>query len=337
MNPLISYIVPVYGTEDYIVDCVKSIKKQGIESYEIILVDDGSPDASPAICDRLGEMDSCIQVIHQINQGLSAARNAGLAAARGEWILFVDSDDTLVRGSVKKVLEKAEDCSVDVVIFSFRNMNEDGTLFFDNRNERRLPEIGIICTHELMKCLANESISSYAWRYVARRQLYCKKHVQFPVGKYFEDVATTYKIFLSASRAVVLHDVVVNYRTREGSILNSRPVKMIEVYKDAFDAYTEREKSIRLVFPNLGPILCGGVLSFFVAALWDQREINHIQKDRAELVAFLNDRVETLLTTEAVRQLSFKRKIKLFAMKCHLDEIIFFLKHIANQKKTDMA
>ena len=96
-RPEISIIVPVYRVEKYLNDCIDSILAQTFADFELILVDDGSPDSCPALCDAAAARDSRIRVIHQKNRGLSGARNAGLDAAEGEWIAFVDSDDMLLR------------------------------------------------------------------------------------------------------------------------------------------------------------------------------------------------------------------------------------------------
>ena len=91
--PKVSVIVPVYNAEKYLQECVDSILRQTLADLELILVDDGSTDSSPAICDRYAEQDARVQVIRQANAGLSAARNRGIEVAAGEWVAFVDSDD----------------------------------------------------------------------------------------------------------------------------------------------------------------------------------------------------------------------------------------------------
>lgn len=91
--PLVSFVVPVYNSERHLVKCLNSILNQSIGDFEVILIDDGSTDASAAICDKYVQMDKRFKVLHKINQGVSAARNDGIALAEGEWITFVDSDD----------------------------------------------------------------------------------------------------------------------------------------------------------------------------------------------------------------------------------------------------
>ncbi len=93
MNPFFSIIIPVYKAERFIDQCIKSILSQSYTNYELFLVDDGSPDSCPAVCDSWAEKDSRIKVFHQVNKGVSAARNLGINYATGDYIIFVDSDD----------------------------------------------------------------------------------------------------------------------------------------------------------------------------------------------------------------------------------------------------
>ena len=151
MGVKLSIIVPVYGVAKYLPKCVDSLLAQDISDYEIILVDDGSPDECPEICDQYaasypsefkGQENSkaaphastpytihhtpSIRVIHQANAGLSAARNAGIVAAQGQYILFVDSDDYLQPNTLGALLEQAERDNLDVLRFRYQNVKENG-------------------------------------------------------------------------------------------------------------------------------------------------------------------------------------------------------------------
>lgn len=112
---LVSIIVSVYGTEAYLPACIDSIRNQSYQNVQIILVDDQSPDGCPEICDRYAEMDSRITVIHQKNKGVSGARNTGLVHVRGEYVLFVDSDDNLYPQAVEILLDDAREYRADIV------------------------------------------------------------------------------------------------------------------------------------------------------------------------------------------------------------------------------
>ena len=125
--PLITIIIPVYGVEKYLHRCVDSVLAQTYQNLEIILIDDGSPDNSGKICDEYKEKDSRVRVIHKENGGVSSARNAGLRAAKGEWIVFVDSDDFVDENYVKYLYDNIED-DVDIVISGLRFLTPELTL-----------------------------------------------------------------------------------------------------------------------------------------------------------------------------------------------------------------
>ena len=126
-NGLISIIVPVYNVEEYLPQCVDSLLQQTYPNVEIILIDDGSSDQSSRICDAYAEKDQRVKVIHQKNQGVSAARNNGIAAATGEWMTFVDADDWLDTDACQRLInETQQQDGCDVVIFSFVKNYEEG-------------------------------------------------------------------------------------------------------------------------------------------------------------------------------------------------------------------
>lgn len=122
-NPLVSVIVPVYNTEDYLERCVESISRQSYSNLEIILVDDGSSDRCPEICETLAACDSRVRVIHQANAGPGIARNAALDVFTGEYVVFVDSDDYVERQMIQEMVGAAEDTGSDLVLCGFRRVN----------------------------------------------------------------------------------------------------------------------------------------------------------------------------------------------------------------------
>ena len=125
-KPLISVIVPVYKVERYLDECVESIVNQTYHNLEIVLVDDGSPDNCPQMCDDWAKKDERIRVIHKENGGVSSARNAGLDICTGDYISFIDSDDWIPSNFEEEMLAKAEKLSLDVVIANIRRMKENG-------------------------------------------------------------------------------------------------------------------------------------------------------------------------------------------------------------------
>ncbi len=119
MSPLITVIIPVYNTEEYLRSCLDSIINQTYRNLEILVIDDGSTDLSPAICDTYAELDSRVQVIHKENQGVSASRNLGIEMATGDYISFIDSDDWLESESYEHLISCFVEHKVDAVIFEY--------------------------------------------------------------------------------------------------------------------------------------------------------------------------------------------------------------------------
>ena len=120
MSKEISVIVPVYGVEKYLPACIESILSQTFTDFELILVDDGSPDDCPRLCDEAAKRDARIRVIHQANAGLSAARNAGIEIARGQWLSFVDSDDFVAPTFLQALYEAAQKAEADCSLCSIQ-------------------------------------------------------------------------------------------------------------------------------------------------------------------------------------------------------------------------
>ena len=125
-EPTISIIVPVYKTEAYLEKCVDSILAQTFRDFELLLIDDGSPDNCPALCEEAAARDPRIRVIHQKNAGLSAARNTGVEAARGEWIGFVDSDDSIAPEMYETLLTYAQRDGAQIAVCDYLLVTEAG-------------------------------------------------------------------------------------------------------------------------------------------------------------------------------------------------------------------
>ena len=215
---LVSIIIPVYKVEAYLDRCVTSVIQQTYSHLEIILVDDGSPDRCPAMCDAWTQKDHRVTVIHQENGGLSAARNAGLARASGEWILLLDSDDYIAPFAVEKLLKAVCNQSGDMGICSFAQGNEEAYSF--TQTEGRIKWID---AETALKRIYQGDIS--ALKYAAacfklyRRSLF--EDINYPTGKLFEDIYTTHKLLYRAKKIAVLEDVLYYYYQHGTSIMNS--------------------------------------------------------------------------------------------------------------------
>ena len=181
----LSIIIPVYRVEDTLERCVQSVVSQTYSDFEIILVDDGSPDNCPQLCDAWAQRDSRISVIHKQNGGLSDARNAGLDAAKGEFITFVDSDDYLVADTYEEVMKLTD--GADMVEFPFIKEKKDVA---DNGQQSSIIHQLDREYHDMSSYWLNGYAYEhcYAWNKIYRRELFDK--VRFPKGQVFEDVST---------------------------------------------------------------------------------------------------------------------------------------------------
>lgn len=206
-----SVIVPVYNVEAYLKTCVDSVIAQTCSDYELILVDDGSTDHSGALCDRLAAKTGC-HVVHQENGGLGAARNTGIATARGDYLVFLDSDDFLSPDALSGLSAEIDRCPADIYSFGFitNDGHQDLTAFRD-----QLPyhtPLTLADHPQLLLTLPN------AWCRAVRRQLFLSSGIRFPARVWFEDIRTTMKLFAVADSVVSLPDVWYHYVQREGSI-----------------------------------------------------------------------------------------------------------------------
>lgn len=218
----ISVIVPVYNTENWLRECVDSILSQTYCNLEILLIDDGSTDSSPALCDSYAQNHPQIKVCHQPNQGLSAARNTGLDMATGNYIFFLDSDDFLEPNALETMYHTLTDNDADLVIGAYRRISATGeTLAIDNFPYSS--KTTIISEKDLWQISPHSAVAIVAWSKLYPRHLWDK--VRFPVGKIHEDNAVLHHITKQCQKIIYLNQVIINYRSTPGSIIN-RPFRL---------------------------------------------------------------------------------------------------------------
>ena len=214
MNSLISVIVPVYNVEKYLARCVDSILRQTYENLEVILVDDGSHDASGQICEELAKTDARIRVIHKENGGLSSARNCGIEQARGDYLAFVDSDDWIEPESYRWMLERAEQTGAPMVCagrYDYNSATGEKTLgLCPVRDEEISGE------EFAARVFTWDNADSSACDKLYRAELF--EGIRYPLGKTDEDVPVTYLLALRAGRVALLSRPIYNYFHRPGSI-----------------------------------------------------------------------------------------------------------------------
>ena len=217
----LSVIVPIYNVAPYLHRCVDSLLTQNLASsdFEIILVDDGSTDGCPAIVDEYAAQDANIVAVHQPNGGLSAARNTGIGMARGEFLLFVDSDDFLEPNVLGGLVEKMAADRLDVLRFNYQNVDENYRIFQPYKDGKPFTDYSDNVCDGLIFLTERLGYKCYAWQFVMRTEL-AKKSL-FTEGIYFEDTDWTPRMLTLAQRITSVETVVYNYLMRRGSITQS--------------------------------------------------------------------------------------------------------------------
>lgn len=216
----ISIVVPVYKVEKELPRCIESLINQTYKKIEIVLVDDGSPDRCPIICEEYAAKDSRVKVIHKANGGLSDARNYGMEKATGEYILFVDSDDTIELNACERFAMRLSKKKVDLVIGECTEIHPNKITFQDHTN---LDENVVYSAKEyLMKSIPINEFYCPAWLNLYRREFLIKNQLKFAVGLLHEDMEWTPKVFLKNPSVMYLKKPFYNYIIREGSITKSR-------------------------------------------------------------------------------------------------------------------
>lgn len=217
--PLLSIIVPVYKVEKYLSACLDSILVQTYANFELIVIDDGSPDGCADICESYAARDQRVRVIHQQNAGLAAARNRGLDEAKGELIGFVDSDDTISPDMYSVLYEALSASKADICVCNYRCVDEMGHPV----GEEDLPikDEVIVGVSAIIKKLEEDKNWFWvtAWNKLYRRELL--ESLRFPQGKLHEDEFIIHHILVRCNKAACVSEALYIYLKRGGSITGS--------------------------------------------------------------------------------------------------------------------
>ena len=242
MKKLISIVLPIYNVENYIEKCMESVLNQTYKNIEIILVDDGSPDNCPIICDQYVKEDNRVKVVHKENGGLSDARNAGIKVANGDYITFIDSDDYVDKDYVEFFYNTIEETDADIAIGGHRVIYDSGKIIEKETHENSVLEPKKV----LERILYDDGIDLSAWGKLYKRYLF--NDIKFPKGRLFEDSATTYMLVDKANKIAINSISKYNYIIRKNSISNAKfsPKKM-----DLITSTREMSEYVKNKYPDL--------------------------------------------------------------------------------------
>ncbi len=224
----LSVVVPVYKVEKYLSRCIESILNQDFCNFQLILVDDGSPDNCGTICDEYASKDNRIKVIHKENGGLSSARNAGIDISTSEYITFIDSDDYIHPCMFSSMLKGMKNHDADISICSYLSTKEN------NAETTISNTFSLIDKYESITRMNNIEFIT-AWGKIYKTKLFEK--IRYPVGKYHEDEFITYKLFYESNKIVFTEDKLYYYYVNPESIIQS---SFSEKNLDSLDVFKER-------------------------------------------------------------------------------------------------
>lgn len=279
-TPLISVIVPIYNVEQYLNRCLKSIVKQSYKKLEIILVDDGSTDRCPQICDEWASKDNRIKVIHKKNGGLSDARNYGFEVATGEYIGYVDSDDWIELDMYEILMNVINREKSDIACCSVRKVWEDRDLqSTDYINKLQITSFD---TENALKLLIEDNIlQQTVWNKLYRKDII--DGISFEVGRFHEDVFWSYRIIGNAKKISIVNIECYNYFQRDNSIMGQGySLKRL----DALDALENRCRYIEKYFPSLSKLAMESYMSscmYQLQCVFRSKDINIIHKGKSNI------------------------------------------------------
>ncbi len=289
MKPKISVVLPIYNVEKYLETCVKAMTGQTYQNLEIILVDDGSPDGCPALCDELAKTDERIRVLHKENGGLSDARNAGTQIATGEYITFVDSDDVVTDTYVEYLYSLIEKYGCDMSLCTHTVVFEDGKKipYGDGTDEM------LDAKECLRRMLYHDVIDTSAWAKLYRTDM--AREILYPKGKLFEDIGTTYRFFLASGKIACGYQSQYFYMQRQNSIVSGKfnPHKL-----DLLEMTDKMAEDVEKVYPDLAQAVLRRRVYARFSTLNQMLDVDGYKKERDEIISFIKAHKREIMADE---------------------------------------
>ena len=316
----LSIIVPVYNVEAYIRPCIESIFQQILDEkcFEVIIVNDGTRDHSIEVIQDIIDQHKNITIINQVNQGLSVARNNGIAMAKGEYILMPDPDDLLIKNSLKPLLEKALDYHADLVVADFLTMTDD-----EIDNMQTIPQKDFIIQEKNGERLFLEDLNPYhcfVWRTLYKKSFLINENIKFYPGIRFQDIPFTHECYLKARKCLRISWILNIYRKWPGASTGFYNVDKLKDYCKAIAL------TWQLTHQNLKPMLCNKLkedmwISFTVMLRHMVHEIKK-NSDRNKIIKFLKKEAPDLFFRNGIKQrissLVFMYMPHTFIRLCHM-------------------
>lgn len=324
MSPIVSVIVTMHNVEKYIGKGIDSILEQTYTDFELIIIDDGSEDESGLICDEFALKDARVRVIHQENQGIASARNHGIQAAKGTYILFVDGDDTVHKDMLEDAVFTAQKYSADIVMFNYQAVDEAGNVLY--QSPYNLPDNQPFALEEIPEVLLNP-VS--VWSKLVHRSLY--DDIIIPSGIWYEDLWIAPRLYQRASKMVYLNKKpLYNYLIRNDSImrtLNFDKMQQDRVFVlDALYSYFESENIKNKYYHELEAL--NTLHGFF----WASMEVLAVDVDKDRLNQFrdfIQKRFPDFKSNMYIKQLSHKERFQFWLLTHRQYDVIWSLSRLS--------
>ncbi|MDK0881995.1 glycosyltransferase family 2 protein [Clostridium perfringens] len=325
MKPLVSVIIPVYNVQQYIEKCLNSVLEQSYNNIEVIIVNDGSTDNSLSIINNIISNKENVKLIVQKNKGLSSARNSGLKFSKGKYIFLLDSDDYIQKDVIDKMVNKAEKDDSDIVIGKYNiiessnKKNKESTQFLDEsiilNNIRALEELFL-----------SNKFHFHAWGKLYKKSLFAD--IEYPVGRYYEDIATTYKLIYKSQRISFVNISTCEYIMRKDSICHQefkdkhldfiKNIDEMEYFLKEKNIYNNLEKEFN--FMKLRNYIYLGFYKVAISNVREKGKILNLLRDK--ILDILNDNNIKLNSRESFYKFLIRKNLGLYMKFAILEEYI---------------
>lgn len=273
----VSIIIPVYNVENYLEKCLRSVLQQTYHNLEIIVINDGSTDNCMMICKKYTEIDNRFILIEQKNAGLSAARNAGINICTGDYIFFLDSDDYLWPTTIQELISESKKRDADIVGCGYLSFAE---------NEELQQEI--TCKEEFEEnssVFYFQKMSNHAWGKLYKTSLFKENKIFYPVGRNYEDVATTFKLVWYAEKIAYTPKILYLYLNREGSISRELSEKNIDDFLLAYLEMNEFYKEkCKIEIPEIAYYQLTILFTIYSRLIISNMILKHKKKEKNQLI-----------------------------------------------------
>ncbi len=338
----VSVIVAIFNVEKYLERCLESIAQQSYKNIEVILVDDGSTDSSPKICDEWEKKDNRFRVIHKINGGLADARNAGLKASNGNYVCFVDGDDYIERSLVKSTLKKASGCDADVVVFSNYEVNSNGekTAHYFSSTRKSFSGKDVMnvlfnkCIGTLPTSKTDYDIGFSPWGRLCKRKVLIDNNIYFKSERklIYEDLMFLLDLTPVLKKVEILNEPLYDYCNNAGSLTRKYDPTRFERIKEQYYYLKNTKKYYNEIFVKWDTLLrfkrtmLGYVRNSIARCL-----VNHSYKNTKRICS--DDLIRELLEDYPINKLPIKQKIFDCFLKLKLYLLILLISKINNLAK----